>query len=735
MSQPPLPESNLPEPDFSEPDPLKSDSLKPEPHLQVENSTLEGVNIVQGQGNRSVQGDENQVVMGDRNVVTQIKGDRNLLVNVQNLIWGRTDTSAGPARPRPERLLLQDVQQEVNARLKQSLHQAAFINLEKTLSLQEIQTMWAAEVKTGRVNSAPESTTAAIADLFDQADGRLLMLGGPGAGKTTTLLNLAQTLTARAQQQLDYPIPVLLSLSIWQAGQLSLTSSRASPSSSLMSDWIISTLKQKYGVSAQLSQTLLAERRLLPLLDGLDEAAPDQQAQCLSALDLWLWSEQRPTYVVLCSRLEEFRQLDTPLLLNQAVVLEPLTEAQIRTYLASIEAAELWPMIAADANLLDLAQTPLWLSLFVLTYHSIALDRWQQLTTTAARLTYLLDAYIQQMLHRSGPAKSSFTPAQTRYWLTQLAQHLQTHAADGFLIESLQTQDWLSPRQQKQHALVNTLISGAIPGFLMIMWTYFMAPRVFENVEFKAFDTVGWMIATGITWGALGILVASIQPAIHPIESIRWSWPQARRKFLGRLLTWLGFWALMWYINGIFIAWMNLPDEISEVPVWLVVIGIGLYATVQGLILGLVYGLLTTVILEGFIGGLIGPKIDIKRFPNQGIRRSAVNMLWFLGFGALASFVAGGLLAMRVAPHIPAWQYGLSVMPVWGSVAALLGGGKACLQHGSLRWMLYRQGKLPWNLARFLNDCTDRLLLQCVGGRYRFIHQTLQAHFAEMPGR
>ncbi|MCY7272686.1 MAG: hypothetical protein LH702_02795 [Phormidesmis sp. CAN_BIN44] len=39
---------------------------------------------------------------------------------------------------------------------------------------------------------------------------------------------------------------------------------------------------------------------------------------------------------------------------------------------------------------------------------------------------------------------------------------------------------------------------------------------------------------------------------------------------------------------------------------------------------------------------------------------------------------------------------------------------------------------IPWNYARFLNYATDRMFLQRVGGRYRFIHKLLQDHFAKM---
>lgn len=49
-----------------------------------------------------------------------------------------------------------------------------------------------------------------------------------------------------------------------------------------------------------------------------------------------------------------------------------------------------------------------------------------------------------------------------------------------------------------------------------------------------------------------------------------------------------------------------------------------------------------------------------------------------------------------------------------------------------LRQILYQNGYIPWNYARFLNRCTDALVLQRIGGRVRFIHKTVQDHFAQM---
>ena len=75
----------------------------------------------------------------------------------------------------------------------------------------------------------------------------------------------------------------------------------------------------------------------------------------------------------------------------------------------------------------------------------------------------------------------------------------------------------------------------------------------------------------------------------------------------------------------------------------------------------------------------------------------------------------------------------VAVTPIFIILASIDNSISACAQHFALRGVLYGAKAIPWNYARFLNHCTERLLLQRVGGRYRFIHKLVQEHFAAMP--
>ncbi|WP_265277043.1 hypothetical protein [Nostoc sp. KVJ3] len=169
----------------------------------------------------------------------RIEGDYiqgNVFQNIFNILGGQQTTPIGnPARPKNERLLLAAVKEEVTARLRQSLHKTVLINLGKEPQPQQVKRPWDAEIKIGLKPAEPLPDTTTILEVFDSEEiaGKLLILGAPGAGKTTTLLELAQALIKRAEEHPDYPVPVLLNLSSWKDDRQSLT------------DWLVAELKSK----------------------------------------------------------------------------------------------------------------------------------------------------------------------------------------------------------------------------------------------------------------------------------------------------------------------------------------------------------------------------------------------------------------------------------------------------------------------------------------------------------
>ena len=152
---------------------------------------------------------------------------------------------------------------------------------------------------------------------------------------------------------------------------------------------------------------------------------------------------------------------------------------------------------------------------------------------------------------------------------------------------------------------------------------------------------------------------------------------------------------------------------------------------VLGLVVSLVIGL--AIIIHSW-----KTKLDFRLEPNQGIWQSRNNAVvitslcliaWLL-IGVLGYFVSHFLNPEVTISNVS--RVLVSTLPATCWIGIYFGGGFACIQHFLIRLILCLDGSIPWNYARFLDYCTERLLLQRVGGRYRFIHKSLQEHFARM---
>jgi hypothetical protein len=173
----------------------------------------------------------------------------------------------------------------------------------------------------------------------DDIEGKLLILGAPGAGKTTALLSLAEQLVYGAISQPRTVIPVIFELSTWQNDNQSIQ------------DWLIEQLYDLHGGNrkSKLYEQWLERQVLLPLLDGLDELGLERQKKCTQKLNKF--AEHYPQMVV-CCRVKEFEAVDIKLRnLRGAVCLQSLSDSQIQDYLSRLKRPELWEAIQTTPSL------------------------------------------------------------------------------------------------------------------------------------------------------------------------------------------------------------------------------------------------------------------------------------------------------------------------------------------------------------------------------------------------
>jgi GTPase SAR1 family protein len=183
-----------------------------------------------------------------------------------------------------------------------------------------------------------------IIQTYERGDiqGKLLILGAPGAGKTTTLLKLAEQLLEEVIENPKTVIPIIFELSTWREGQE-------------IEDWLIEQLHKKYRENRRKYEIWLAQRVLLPLLDGLDELGLERQRLC--TVEVNEFAGFYP-HVVVCCRTKNFQQVGELLPNLRAVIqLQPLSDEQIKNYLTQVGKLGLWDQIQSEPEMKQLLKT------------------------------------------------------------------------------------------------------------------------------------------------------------------------------------------------------------------------------------------------------------------------------------------------------------------------------------------------------------------------------------------
>ncbi|NJL57069.1 protein kinase [bacterium] len=214
--------------------------------------------------------------------------------------------------------------------LENSLHDAVMIDLGLKRESGAVDNPWDTLIRTPSGNETLNDER--IIDMFDRLNGKLLILGDPGSGKTITLLTLARDLLLRAEADSAHPIPVVLNLSSWSENQPPLT------------EWLVEELNTKYQVPRKVGIQWVEADELLLLLDGLDEVASEWRDPCVKAINRYR-SEHGFVDMVVCSRIADYEVLDAQLLMNGAVVIQPLDRAQIKAYF-DVLGPQLAPIVA-----------------------------------------------------------------------------------------------------------------------------------------------------------------------------------------------------------------------------------------------------------------------------------------------------------------------------------------------------------------------------------------------------
>jgi hypothetical protein len=574
--------------------------------------------------------------------------------------------------------------------LAHSVHRQVLIELGMEYRPDMLRDPWDLLVERPGQQARPLEPDTTVTDVLQQHRG-LLIIGAPGAGKTTVLLGVLEQLLAAAEQDAVAPIPVVFPLTTWASSGLPLA------------EWLVNGLcGPLYGVSRAVAEYWITQERVLPLLDGLDEVALDKRMDCARAIETF-HAEHRLLPLVVTSRLADYNALGLKLALGAALLIHPLTPAQVERHLEhwGEPLAGLRAAVRDDPSLWDLLQTPFLLSVAVSTYEGLPAPDIGCADSLEQRRKQLLGAFIRQTLGRKRP--QSYRAQDAVRWLSYIARALGRRLETVYYLEFVDA-DWL-PRPQRLTvvAAVSALagvLSGTMTGLLMKLF-------------FGAWPGLAVGVLTGIVFFGFRMGLGEV------------NLPHADRGRVARLAGAVAVWGCL-------------------TPVAAVLLGLlgGFLGLITGVIAGAASGASVADALTSgaAIGAVAGALIALPVVTAAGPLDRDRNSLRDRPAGADLYDAAWLSCALAVVFGIPAvWVlgaiYGLAGALTGATVALSAGylySGAGLLGYWLTRIWLVRAGLVPQRQADFLAFAAQRMLILRVGGGYMFTHRLLLEFFAQI---
>jgi eukaryotic-like serine/threonine-protein kinase len=641
-------------------------------------------------------------------------------------------------RPPPE--LHEDIRHALLARVRQHWVEGVLSRTTDGVILVN-QAMWRADgLVTDPTSTEMTDLDVGIADVFDEHEQSLLLLGDAGHGKTVNLLRLARRLADRAVDShgVATKVPVVFTLSAWTSKDNDLIA------------WMTKELSVKYLIPKRDAARLFAESSIVPLLDGLDDLDLAARAKCATAINEYRRAYPRNGIVVTC-RTNDYAHLPTPVRMNVAVVLRELTEREIGRQLRATSQLELLSALDDSRVLEELSRTPVLLHVMRVALRDSVVFR-GALTNRRDAVKELFEAFIASVCR-----SHEVNEGDVRNTLERAAHLMLRTGRTLLLLEDAQP-SWLRRfREQVLYAIVSRGIVASLFGASIVLavartpldnggfrtsipfglrlgaasalvltigfgghaiWRLWRPSKASPGARLRilvavgaglvlgsaiggiayCFDPHSAAFAMGVECGVVGATLLAVSRTnrgdlntdITTIESVGWSWRYIRP---GMLLVLAAFSASLFVVARSF-------EGLSA----------AVYDAWSVLLLGLA------------VLGYRTRSVYSRLTPNVGIHLTARNS----AVAAVVAFIATALL-FGVTYGI---GYGACVAVTLATVTGLWFGGIDVIHHYTVRTLLHFDRSLDMRITRSLDEAVDLGLMRRVGNGYMFMHSMLLEHMA-----
>ncbi|GLL02272.1 serine protease [Dactylosporangium matsuzakiense] len=560
----------------------------------------------------------------------------------------------------------------------------------------------------------PESGGDIRATYRRTPSGRLVILGEPGSGKSVLALRLAQALLE--QRRPADPVPVVFALRTWN------------PRTTDRRQWLAATLAEQYpALAAQsrwhhsVARELVNRDRVLPILDGLDEMAPDLRAAAAARLP-----DTGP--VIVTSTPAAYRDAvhtAGPPSRTTEITVTGVAATELAHYLSSAGPGPWAPVVErltgpepAAAAVRDALHTPLAIALAREIYR--IRDPAQLFTTAAAGgaaavQRHLLNVFIPAVYAEPLHGAQLHMRRTSRPW----------HAGDdedtAHIRRQVQTLARLAGHRRSRGAIAwwllvatvprrfRALVTGAVYGFAALT-AALLAAQVYTwtGGDAGALHT-GWPAA------ALTAMAAAIGAAQAARDTAVPAPVHTRLRIRGRVLRTLG----MFILAALFTKTLLFPVKLAALATG----HTDLLAVTVVLSWGIGIAFASTFVLRG----LIEVPLDLRAVPSPPASLAASRRSLLLTAAIVLVSTGLGIGGILILAFHQA-RFGLMVAafaaPIRLAVAVMSTAyGRFCLV---TRPYFALTGRLPWRLLDFLDDALCRGVLRQSGPVHLFRNERLR---------